>query len=150
MTASLLAVRDRAGARILLSRPAVVGIALSAVALAGLLAHNTNDGPAWRVSTIVGAAVLVLTALSYGLVIRRVAAGTEGRPAARAALALAILSCLSVAVFWMAIPPVFGVAAVTAAVDARDRRPFRGEATATVALVLGSLGTVVGVVFALI
>ena len=49
---------------------------------------------------------------------------------------------LSVVVFWLALPPVFGVAALTLARDARDRRPFRGEAVAATGAVLAILGTV--------
>jgi hypothetical protein len=45
-------------------------------------------------------------------------------------------------VFWLALPPVFGIAALTLARDARDRRPFRGEAIAVGGAVLAALGTV--------
>jgi hypothetical protein len=51
---------------------------------------------------------------------------------------------LSNGAFWLAVPPIFGVAAVALALDARDRRPFRHEAAATVAGVLGAPGTVAG------
>ena len=44
--------------------------------------------------------------------------------------------------FWLALPPVFGVAALVLARDARDRRPFRGEAIAVTGAILAALGTV--------
>ena len=52
------------------------------------------------------------------------------------------MTVLSVGAFWLAVPPVFGVAALVLARDARDRRPFRGEAVAVTGAVLATLGTV--------
>jgi hypothetical protein len=54
----------------------------------------------------------------------------SARTSAWTALALGVVSVLSVGVFWLALPPVFGVAAVMLARDARDRHPFCGEAAA--------------------
>ena len=49
---------------------------------------------------------------------------------------------LSLAVFWLALPPVFAIGALTLARDARDRRPFRGEAVAVAGAVLAALSMV--------
>jgi hypothetical protein len=64
------------------------------------------------------------------------------RASAWTALVLGILAVLSLAVFWLALPPVFGVAALALARDARDWRPFPGEAIAVTGAVLAALATV--------
>jgi hypothetical protein len=61
-----------------------------------------------------------------------------------------LLAVLSIVVFWMAVPPLLGVAAVGLALDARDRRPLRGQRLANVAGVLGALATVAGLVLAFV
>ena len=73
------------------------------------------------------AAIVVVTALVFGLVVRRALRKNSARTSARTALVLGILAAASVVVFWLALPPVFAVAALVLARDARDRRPFRGE-----------------------
>jgi hypothetical protein len=55
---------------------------------------------------------------------------------------------VSILVFWMAVPPLFGVAAVGLALDARVRRPFRGQRLADAACVLCALVTGTGLVLA--
>ena len=127
-----------------------IAVALSVVSLIVLLIRNTNDGPAWRVSLIVGAAVAILTFVVFGLFARRTLAKQSAKSSARAAVVLGGLAVLSNMVFWMAVPPIFGVAAVALAMDARDRRPFRGEWLANVAGVLGALGTVAALVLSCI
>jgi F0F1-type ATP synthase assembly protein I len=128
------------------TRAATAAVGLSVVSLIVLLIRNTNDGPVWRVSLIVGGVVAVLTAITFGVVVRRVLAKQSPRSSTRAALVLGVLAVLSTVAFWLAVPPIFGVAAVALALDARDRRPFPHEAMATVAGVLGALGTVAGLV----
>ena len=78
----------------------------------------------------------------FGLAVRLTLRKGSARTSALVALALGVVTVLSVAVFWLALPPVFGVAALTLARDARDRRPFRGEALAITGAVLATLGTV--------
>ena len=53
-------------------RPAGLAGLLSAILTGILVARNTNDGPAWRVSLVLAACVLAFTALVFGLVVRRV------------------------------------------------------------------------------
>jgi hypothetical protein len=55
---------------------------------------------------------------------------------------LGVLAVLSLGVFWLALTPVFGVAALVLARHARDRRPFRSEAIAVTGAILAALGTV--------
>ena len=50
----------------------------------------------------------------------------------------------------MAVPVLFGIAAVGLALDARDRRPFHGQHLADVAGVLGAVAAVAGLVLALV
>ena len=123
-------------------RPAGIAILLSAVLTAVLIARNTNDGPAWRVGLVLGTAIIVGAALVFGLPVRLALRKASARTSAWTALALGVVTVLSVAVFWLALPPVFGVAALTLARDARDRRPFRGEAAAITGAALAILGTV--------
>jgi hypothetical protein len=123
-------------------RPAGIAVLLSAILTAILVARNTNDGPAWRVSLVLGAVVLAFTALLFGLVVRRVLPKGSAHASAWTALVLGVLTVASLTVFWLALSPVFAVAALTLARDARDRRPFRGEAIAAVGAVLATLGTV--------
>jgi hypothetical protein len=123
-------------------RPAALAVLLSAVLAGILLARNTNDGPAWRVSLVLGAVVLAFTALVFGLVVRRVLGRNSARASARTALILGVVAVLSLGVFWLALPPVFAVAALALARDARDRRPFRGQAPAAIGAVLAVLATV--------
>jgi F0F1-type ATP synthase assembly protein I len=130
-------------------RFATIAVALSVLDLIVLLIHNTNDGPVWRVSLIVGVTVAVLTAIVFGVVTRRTLAKQSAKSSTRAALVLGVLAVLSIVAFWMAVPPIFGVAAVALAVDARDRRPFRHDWVATLAGVLGVVGTAAGLVLAI-
>jgi hypothetical protein len=123
-------------------RPAGLAVLLSAVLTVILIVRNTNDGPAWRVGLVLGAAIVIGTALVFGLVVRLVLRKGSARASAWTALALGVLTVLSVVVFWLALPPVFGVAALTLARDARDRRPFRGEPIAIIGAVLATLATV--------
>jgi heme/copper-type cytochrome/quinol oxidase subunit 2 len=123
-------------------RPAGLAVLLSAILTAVLIGRDTNNGPAWRVGLVLAAVVLAVTALVFGLVVRRVLRRESARASAWTALVLGLLAVASLVVFWLALPPVFGVAALTLARDARDRRPFRGEAVAVAAAVLAALGTV--------
>ena len=123
-------------------RPAGLAVLASAVLTAILVARNFNDGPAWRVSLVLGAAVIICTGLVFGLVVRRVQRGGSARAAAWTSLILGIATVASLAVFWLALPGVFAVAALVLARDARDRRPFRGAALATAGGVLALLGAV--------
>jgi hypothetical protein len=125
-----------------LIRPAGIGILLSAVLAAILIARNTNDGPAWRVGLVLGAAIAVSAALVFGLAVRRALRKGSARTSAWATLVMGVVTVLSFLVFWLAVTPVFGVAALTLALDARDRRPFRGEALAITGAVLAILGMV--------
>jgi CHASE2 domain-containing sensor protein len=123
-------------------RPAGVAVLLSAILSAVLVARNTDDGPVWRVSLVLAAFVLTFAALVFGLVVRRTLRKGSGRASAFTALVLGVLAAASLVVFWLALPPVFGVAALVLALDARDRRPFRGEAVAVIGAVVGALGMV--------
>ena len=123
-------------------RPAGLAVLLSAILSAILIARNTNDGPAWRVGLVLAAFILAFTGVVFGLVVRRVLRKGSARASAWTALVLGILTVVSLAVFWLALPPVFGVAALALARDARDRRPFRGEVIAAIGAVLAALGTV--------
>jgi len=129
-------------------RSAGIAVLLSAVLTAILIARDTNDGPAWRVGSVLAAAIVVGTVLVFGLAVRLALRKRSARTSAWTALALGIVTVLSVVVFWLALPPVFGVAALILARDARDRRPFRGEAAAIVGAVLAILGTVAAFVIA--
>ena len=115
---------------------------LSAILTAILIARDTNNGPAWRVGLILAAIVVALTVLIFGLVVRRALRRESARASAWTALVLGVGAVASLVVFWLAVPPVFGVAALMLARDARDRRPFRGEAAAITGAVLATLGTV--------
>jgi hypothetical protein len=123
-------------------RPAGLAVLLSAVLTGIVIARNTNDGPAWRVGLVLAAFVLAFTAIVFGLVVRRVLGRNSARASAWTALVLGVIAVLSLAVFWLALSPVFSVAALVLARDARDRRPFRGEALAVAGAVLAALGTV--------
>lgn len=124
------------------ARPAGLAVLLSAILTAILIARDANDGPAWRVGLVLAAVVVATTALVFGLVVRRALRRESARACAWTALVLGLLAAVSLVVFWLALPPVFGVAALTLARDARDRRPFRGEAVAGIGAVLAVLGTV--------
>ena len=123
-------------------RPAGLAVLLSAILTVVLIARNTNDGPAWRVGLVLAAFVLAFTGVVFGLVVRRVLRKGSARASAWTALVLGVLAVLSLGVFWLALTPVFGVAALVLARDARDRRPFRGEAIAVTGAILAALGTV--------
>jgi hypothetical protein len=123
-------------------RPAGLAVLLSAILSVILIARNTNDGPAWRVGLVLAAFVLAFTGMVFGLVVRRVLRKGSARASAWTALVLGGLAVLSLGVFWLALTPVFGVAALVLARDARDRRPFRGEAIAVTGAILAALGTV--------
>jgi hypothetical protein len=123
-------------------RPAGLAVLLSAILTAVLIGRDTNHGPAWRVGLVLAAVVLAFTALVFGLVVRRVLRRESARASAWTALVLGVGAVASLVVFWLALPPVFGVAALTLARDARDRRPFRGEAIAVAGAVVAALGTV--------
>ena len=104
--------------------------------------QDERDGRAWRVGLVLAAFVLTFTTLVFGLVVRRVLGKNSARASAWTALVLGVLAVASLAVFWLALPPVFAVAALALARDARDRRPFRGEALAVTGAVLAVLGMV--------
>jgi hypothetical protein len=115
-----------------------------------LLIRNVDDGPVWRVGSILAATIVVVSLLVYRVGMRRAIAKADGRASTRAAIILSLLGVLSIVVFWMAVPPLSGVAAVGLALDARDRRPFRGRRLADVACALGALVTVAGLVLAFV
>jgi len=123
-------------------RPAGLAVLLSAVLTGILIARNINDGPAWRVGLVLAAFVLAFTAIVFGIVVRRVLARNSARASAWTALILGVVAVLSLAIFWLALSPVFAVGALALARDARDRRPFRGEALAIAGAVLAALATV--------
>jgi hypothetical protein len=127
-------------------RPAVLAVALSALMTLVLIARDTDSGPAWRVGLILSAAIVITATVVFGLVVRRTLAKADARSSAKGALILGILAALSFIVFWMAITPILGVAAVVLARDARDCRPFHGETLATVGGILGALGTIAAIV----
>ena len=129
-------------------RPAGIAILVSAVLAAILLIRDTNDGPAWRVGLVLAAAIAVGAALVFGLAVRRALGKDSARTSAWAAVILGVVTVLSFGVFWLAVTPVFGVGALALARDARDRRPFRGEALATTGAVLAILGMVATFIFA--
>jgi hypothetical protein len=139
-----------AAARPSVGRPATVAVALCVASLIPLLVRDTNDGPVWRVSLITGVTVAVVTAVVFRLVVRRTLAKQSPASSTRAALILGILAVLSNAAFWMAVPPIFGVAAVALAIDARDRRPFRRQWLALIAGALGVIGTAAGLVLSFV
>jgi hypothetical protein len=99
-------------------RPAGVAVLLSALLTVMLIVRNTNDGPAWRVGLVLGTVVVVFIALVFGLVVRRVLRKGSARATAWTALVLGVLAVASLAAFWLALPPVFAVAA-----EAIPRRP---------------------------
>ncbi len=74
--------------------------------------------------------------------VRLVLRKNSGRASAVTALILGVVAVLSLAVYWLALPPVFAVAALALARDARERRPFGGEALAPIGAVLAGLATV--------
>jgi hypothetical protein len=120
----------------------VLSIAMTIV----IILRDTDSGPAWRVGLVLAVAIAIATAVVFGVVVRRTLAKPSPVSAARAGLVLGVLALLSLGVFWMAVTPILGVAAVLLAKDARDRRPFRGEAMATAGGVLGVLAVVGGLV----
>jgi hypothetical protein len=146
LTAPHTAIADRLSA----GRAAAAAVGVSIASLIVLLIRNTNDGPVWRVSLIVGVLIAVLTTIVFGVIVRRALAKRSPRSSTRAALVLGVLAVLSDGAFWLAVPPIFGIAAVALALDARDRRPFHHDWTATVAGVLGALATVAGLVLSCI
>ncbi len=121
-------------------RPAGLAILLGVIFTAIMLARDTNGGPAWRVSLVLVTAVLAATALVFGLVVRLVLRRNSARASGLTALILGAVTVLSLVVFWLAVPPVFGVAALALTRDARDRRPSRGQALAAIGAVLAGLG----------
>jgi hypothetical protein len=131
-------------------KPVTVAVALSVASLIVLLIRNTNDGPVWRVSLIVGVAIAVVTAIVFGVVVRRTLAKQSPKSSTRAALVLGVLAVLSIVAFWTAVPPIFGVGAVALAIDARDRRPFRRDWLATLGGALGVIGAAAGLVLSCI
>lgn len=138
------------GDRTSMQRPLLAAVGLSTVMTVALLVRDTNDGPVWRVGSILVGAIALFTALVFGFVVRRTLAKRSATSSARAALILSLVSVLSVAVFWMALPPVFAVGAIALGQDARDRRPFRGERTAAVAVGLAALATAAGLVLSVL
>jgi hypothetical protein len=71
--------------------------------------------PAWRVGLVLGTATIVGAALVFGLAVRLALRQASARTSAWTALALGVVTVLSVAVLWLALPPIFGVAALTLA-----------------------------------
>lgn len=131
-------------------RGAVVAAGLSIAMAIVLIVRNTDDGPAWRVGLVLAAVIAVATGIVFGFAVRRALAKPDPRSSARASLILGALAVLSFVVFWLAVTPIFGIAALVLARDARDRAPFRGETMATVGAVLGGLGIVAGLAMSLV
>lgn len=129
-----------------LRRATGLAVALSIAMGIVIILRNTDSGPAWRVGLVLAVAIAIATAIVFGVVARRSLAKPSPISAARAGLVLGVLAVLSVGVFWLAVTPVFGVAAALLAKDARDRAPFRGEALGTVGGILGILAVVAGLV----
>ena len=95
-----------------LLRPAGIAILASAVLTAILLARDTNDGPAWRVGLVLGVSIAAAAALVFGLAVRLALRKDSARTSAWTALALGVVTALSVGAFWLAVPPVFGARSI--------------------------------------
>lgn len=125
-----------------MSRQNLFGAAVAAVLAAAALAaanfagddENGGVGP-YALTLIVS---LALAAILFGWAIPRIE-----RPA-RAGLVAGVIAVLSIAVFWTGLPYVLGPAAVVLGLLGRTRLEGRGGAT--VAVALGALATVGGVV----
>ena len=124
--------------------PVPVAVALSAAMTIVLLIKNTNDGPAWRVSLVLAAAVALFSWLVFGVAVKR-ALGRESRTiSARRSLMFGVVTVLSLAAFWLALPPIFAVAAFVLASHAASHGPSSWPARA--GSVLGALGLVAALV----
>ena len=141
---------SRSVVRFLTRHAALKAVLLSAAMAAVLVARNTNDGPAWRVSLVLAAAIAVATWLVFGVAIPRATRRQNPKTSARWTAVMAVVTVLSVAVFWTALTPIFALGAFTLAADTQDRstpapRPARlGTAVAGLGLAASLVLAVVG------
>jgi hypothetical protein len=127
-----------------LSRQSITGIGLAAACLTAIAlaaanfigTDSSNGGPAEYAVTLGGS--LLLAVALFGWVIPR-----SDRPG-RAGLVTGVISVLSLAAFWSGLPYVLGPAAVALGLLGRARPESRAQGTLAVAL--GSLATVAGLV----
>ena len=95
------------------------------------LTGNDSRAESWQEYGVVAAVVVVTAAVVFGLVVRTAAQGNTGRRA----LALGVVSFLSIAVFWAGLPLVLAAGAIACALTDRDARGgMSGLAKAGVAL----------------
>jgi hypothetical protein len=129
-------------------RQAAMAVALSAALAIILLIRNTNDGPAWRVSLILGTCIALASWLVFGVVVRRALRHDSPVTSARRAVVLGVVTVLSVGVFWMALSPIFAVGALTLA--AESHRHGANTRTAKTAAVLAFAGLAASLVLSLV
>jgi hypothetical protein len=126
-----------------LSRQNINGIGLAAAVLTALALAAANftgtgdNGGGVEYAGTLAVSILVALAI-FGWVIPR-----SDRPA-RTGLVVGLLAVLSMAAFWSGLPFVLGPAAIVLGVLGRARSASRAQGT--VAIVLGSLATVGGLV----
>lgn len=147
------AVTARAGnthASIGVRKPVLTAALLSAAMTVVLVIRDTNDGPAWRVSLVVSILVAFAAWLVFGVAVQRALAKHSAAATARRSLTLGVLTVLSIALFWSAIPPILAIGTFVLAADARNQSghpPWPaalGAGLAGLGLVAGLTLTVVG------
>lgn len=124
-------------------REAVAAVSVAiAIALAAIGAFRGDDDHALRYFLIVCAVILVAAAIVFWVIVPRI------DRLGRGALIVAGIGAVSIALFWLGIPPVLAGGAAFLALGARQRGTETGMATA--ALVLAALTVVAAAVIAFI
>jgi hypothetical protein len=119
---------------------AVASVALAIVLLAiGAYSGSDDDTGYFLIASLVA---IVAAVILFWVIVPRI------RRPGLGSLILAILAAISIVVFWLGLPPVFGGAAVVLALAARAQQSEVGKANA--ALVLAGLAVVANVVIAFI
>lgn len=131
-------------------RPALAAVLLSAAMTVFLVIRDTNDGPAWRVSLVLSATVAILSWIVFGATVRRTLAKDSAAASAQRALILGVLAALSLLAFWMAITPVFAIAALVLAGHARGRHPEGAPRHAAIGAGLAACGLIAGLVLSVV
>jgi hypothetical protein len=125
---------------------ALAAVLASAVMTAVLVVRNTNDGPAWRVSLVLGTAIALMSWIVFGVAVPRARNRNDVRVTARRSLVLGVVTLLATAAFWMAVQPVFAAGALLLAAEARARSADgRLPATAAIGVVLTIVGLLAGI-----
>ena len=117
-----------------------LALVLTAIGTFGDLAADGTAKHGWEEYAVVVAIIALATALVFGLVVRSATPANAGTRA----IVLAVLSVVSILVFWTGLPPVLAFGAIACAMTSRSGLAKAAMVLAGIAIVGAGVLAVVG------